>query len=235
MDRTMWRPLSAELRGWRRIAPDLPGFGMSDPGPADAPTMADYADGLAALLDQLNVDRAVMCGLSMGGYVAFELWRRHRARVQALLLLSTRAENDGVEARAGRESAIESVTRRGLGVLAKAMLPRLLSPATLSGQPTVVEHVRTMILGNQPEGVIRSLRAMRDRADSTALLAEIDVPTLVVAGADDAVVPEGTSRGMAASIRGARFERMAGVGHVPPLEAPADTARIIQSFLGGLS
>lgn len=233
MDRTMWRILVPPLGGWHRIAPDLPGFGLSDPGTGQA-SVGNYADGLAGVLDAMRVERVVLCGLSLGGYVAFEFWRRHRARVRGLVLMCTRPEHDGPDARASRESAIASVHQHGLGALAKAMVPRLLSPSTVSGQPAVAAHLRTMMLDSQPEGVIAALRAMRDRADSTALLGEINVPTLVVAGADDAVIPKVTSRAMAAAIPGARFEMLPGVGHVPPLEAPVASGQLLRAFLGGI-
>jgi len=234
MDRTLWRRVSRDLRGWRRVTPDLPGFGLSDPLSGPPEGMTGYADALARLLDALEIERAVLCGLSMGGYLAFEFLRRHRARVRALVLQCTRAGADGADARAGRASAIESVTRHGLEPLARSMLPRLVSPTTASDRPRVAEELRTMILDNQPGGVVTALEAMRDRTDSTDLLGSIEVPVLVVAGADDAIVPPDATERMVRGIPGARLVRLPGVGHTPPLEAPQETARIMSGFLGSL-
>lgn len=234
LDRTMWQRLTAPLRGFRRIAPDLRGFGLSDVG-EQPPSLAVYADDLAALLDLLEVEQAVVCGLSMGGYVAFEFFRRHRNRVRALVLANTRAEADGPEARARRDQMIGLVEQQGVGALVEAMLPQLLAPDSLQTMPAVVEHVRTMIQGATQQGVIAALHAMRDRADAAPLLAEIDVPTLVIAGRDDQLIPPERSKELADRIPQAQYTVIPGAGHLPPVEQPLLTERVIREFLEALS
>jgi YbgC/YbaW family acyl-CoA thioester hydrolase len=234
LDRTMWRHLVAPLTGWQRIAPDLRGMGLSDVPESDSYSMAEYADDLAALLEKLEVEEAVICGLSMGGYVALELMRRHRAMVRALVLTNTRAEADTPEGRASRDEMIGMVEAKGSEALADVMLPKLLSPSSLSAMPQVVEHVRTMISGSPDAGVTGALRAMRDRADSTEFLQEIDVPTLVVTGREDQLIPVEHSRTMADAIAGAMYTVIPEAGHLTPMEQPIATSRVIGEFLEAL-
>jgi pimeloyl-ACP methyl ester carboxylesterase len=230
----MWRHLVAPLTGWQRIAPDLRGMGLSDVPESDSYSMAEYADDLAALLEKLEVEEAVICGLSMGGYVALELMRRHRAMVRALVLTNTRAEADTPEGRASRDEMIGMVEAKGSEALADVMLPKLLSPSSLSAMPQVVEHVRTMISGSPDAGVTGALRAMRDRADSTEFLQEIDVPTLVVTGREDQLIPVEHSRTMADAIAGAMYTVIPEAGHLTPMEQPIATSRVIGEFLEAL-
>ncbi|HLB38009.1 MAG TPA: alpha/beta fold hydrolase [Gemmatimonadales bacterium] len=231
-DRTMWRPLMATLTGWRRIAPDLRGLGLSDV--PESYSMADYADDLAALMDALHVPQAVVCGLSMGGYVAFELLRRHSARVRALILTATRAEADDEAGKQRRGDMIALVERQGPAVLAEVLLPQLLAPANLTAMPHVTEHLRTMIAGSPVKGVVGALRAMRDRADATPLLRKIEVPTLVIAGRDDQLIPPAASRQLADAIPGALFTLIPDAGHLCPLEQPVTTTKVIAEFLEGI-
>ena len=232
LDRTVWRQVMATLTGWKRIAPDLRGMGLSDaPGKY---AMTEYADDLAALLDALHIPKAVVCGLSMGGYVAFELLRRHRDRVRALVLVNTRAEADPDDARKRRDEMIALVERDGTGALADVLVPQLLAPWSVTALPHVVEQLRTMIAGNPPAGVIGALRAMRDRADATPMLAGIGVPTLVITGREDRLIPSAASRAMADAIPGAQLTQIPEAGHLAPLEQPVPTSRVIGEFVEAL-
>jgi pimeloyl-ACP methyl ester carboxylesterase/acyl-CoA thioesterase FadM len=232
LDRTMWRPVTALLTGWRRIAPDLRGFGLSDV-PATF-SMPDYADDLAALLDALHLPQAVVCGLSMGGYVAFELLRRHPEKVRALILANTRAEADDQQAKQRRDEMIGLVQREGPGALAHLLVPQLLAPANLSAMPQVVESLRATITGNPAPGLIGALKAMRDRADYRALLEEIRVPTLVIGGREDRLVPPDSARRLAREVPGAQLTLIPDAGHLTPLEQPVATSRVIAEFLQAL-
>ncbi len=234
LDRTMWCHLIAPLTGWRRIAPDLRGMGLSD-APSGSYTMQEYADDLAALLDVLAVDEAVVCGLSMGGYVAFELVRRHPQKVQALILANTQAEPDSSEGKAKRDELIHLVQQGGSGAIADRFIPKLLAPSSLSAMPQVVEHLRTMIGGSPPEGLVGALEAMRDRPDSTPLLSEITVPTLVVAGREDKLISIDHSRSLADLIPDAQFTVIPEAGHLTPMEQPIATSRVIGEFLESIS
>jgi pimeloyl-ACP methyl ester carboxylesterase len=232
LDRTMWRQVTALLTGWRRIAPDLRGFGLSDvPGTFSMP---DYADDLAALLDAFHLPQAVVCGLSMGGYVAFELLRRHPQKVRALILANTRAEGDDQQAKQRRDEMIGLVQREGPGALAHLLVPQLLAPANVSAMPQVVEFLLATITSNPAAGLIGALKAMRDRADYRPLLKEIRVPTLVIGGRDDRLVPPDSARRLAREVPGAQLTLIPDAGHLTPLEQPVATSRVIAEFLEAL-
>jgi len=233
LDRTLWRSVTSTLTGWRRIVPDLRGMGLSEAPDGDY-TMAMYADDLAALLDALHVETAVVCGLSMGGYVAFELLRRHRDRIRALVLMNTRATADGSDARARREAMMARVRRDGTGFLAEEMLPKLIAPVSHETMPEVVRHVRMMAAGSAPHGIVGALAAMRDRTDAGDLLATIGLPTLVVAGSEDQLIPLAEARAMSDAIRGAHWAVIPAAGHLVPVEQPVATGRVLREFLEAL-
>lgn len=234
LDRTMWRRLVGYLPGRLRIAPDLRGVGLSDM-PRDGYTMGAYADDLAALLLALDVERAVVCGLSMGGYVAFELLRRHPERISGLILANTRAEPDTAEGKRQRAELIALVEREGAGALAQRMLPRLLAARSLDALPEVVAHVRSMIADNPSVGLVGALSAMMERSDSTPLLGDIRVPTLVISGEEDQLLPLAHGEALAAAIPGARRTVIPEAGHLAPVERPAAVARAIAEFLWDVS
>lgn len=234
LDRTMWRHMIATLTGWRRVAPDLRGLGLSDV-PTGAATMADYADDIAGLLHALDLERAVVCGLSMGGYVAFELLKRHPDKVSGLVLANTRAEADTPEARATRDEMIALVEAGGSEAIVDRLVPRLFAPSSLTAMPQVVEHVRTMIATSPPLGVIAALRAMRDRDDQTALLPKVTLPTLVIAGREDQLISTDHSKAMADAIPGAQFTLIPEAGHLTPMEQPIATSRVIGEFLEAIT
>ena len=185
-----------------------------------------------AQLDSQNITQAVVCGFSMGGYIAFEIYRRHPARVSALGLISTRAEPDTVEGRAGRDVMIALAEREGLEAVADVMVPKLLA----RGAPTVaVAETRAMILSASIAGVVAALEAMRDRPDSRPLLPHISVPTLVVAGSEDQLIPVSSSRALASLVQGATLELVSGAGHLVPTENAGVFNEVMNRFLARLA
>ena len=196
--------------------------------------MAEYADDMAALLRALDVGKAVVCGLSMGGYVAFEMVKRHPEAVQGLVLANTRAEADTSDARKNRDEMIHAVERGGAEAIVDRMIPKLFAESSLVAMPQVVEHVRTMIASSPPKGVIGALRAMKDRDDNTDLLPEIDVPTLVIAGREDALISPRRSKALADAIPGALYTLIPEAGHLTPMEQPIQTSRVVAEFLEAL-
>jgi pimeloyl-ACP methyl ester carboxylesterase/acyl-CoA thioesterase FadM len=233
LDRSMWRRVSSGLTGWRRIAPDLRGLGLSE-APASGYTMADYADDLVALLDGVHAESVVLCGFSMGGYVAFELLRRHPERVRALVLVNTRANADDTAGRERRNAMIARIRRDGPGFLADDMLPRLLAPASLATMPDVVREARGMMGIHPATGLVGALEAMRDRPSAVPLLPAITVPTLIVHGSDDQLIPLAEAREMANAIPGAQLAVIPGAGHLAPVEQPVNSGRVIREFLDAL-
>jgi 3-oxoadipate enol-lactonase len=233
LDRTMWAGQLGGLATYARVvAPDLRGFGGST---VRAPySMDQYADDLAALLDALGLASAVVCGLSMGGYVAFAMIRRHRDRVRGLILADTRATADTDEGREKRRKLIAVIEQEGMSALADGQLESMVGRSTRERQPELVETVRRMMASTPPEGAVGAARAMADRTDSTPMLASINVPTLVVGGAEDTITPPTVLRAMAAEIRHSRVEILEQAGHVSPLERPAAFNHVVSEFVGTL-
>ncbi|HET7424783.1 MAG TPA: alpha/beta fold hydrolase [Gemmatimonadales bacterium] len=230
-DRSIWSHQVAALDGYRRIAPDLRGMGASD-APDLGYSMEIYAADLAALLDVLAVEEVVLCGLSMGGYVAFECLRRWRQRVRGLVLMDTRAEADTAEGRKARDAAAALARDGGADAVTESLLPQVLGRSTRTGASITVERVRGMMSSTPVPGLVGALAAMRDRPDSSPLLAELaGVPTLVMVGEEDALTPPDVARAMADRIPGARLVTIPGSGHLPPVERPVETTRALLEFL----
>ncbi len=233
-NRTLWAPqLGALLTRARCIAPDLRGFGESEiRGPY---TMDGYADDVVAVLDALQIERAVIAGLSMGGYVAFALWRRHRDRVRALILADTRPGADSEDGRAKRRELIALARSRGSGAVADAQIGGMVGKTTREKHPDIADAVHRMLTMAPVEGVVGALEAMMNRPDSTPTLGTIDVPTLIVVGAEDVLTPPKEARAMHERIAGSRLEILAGAGHVSNVERPAAFNHVASEFLGVLT
>ena len=233
-DHSLWdAQIAALAQRARCIAPDLRGFGRS--GLAPPFSMDRWADDLAALLDARAVERAVVCGLSMGGYIAFAFWRRHPERVRALVLADTRAGADDDAARAKRREMIALARAEGAGAVAERLMPGMLGRTTRERSPERVAAMRAMLERAPVEGIVGALEAMIARPDSTETLATIDVPTLVVVGEEDALTPPAEARAMQERIAGSRLEVIAGAGHASAFERPAAFSHVLGDFLGAFS
>lgn len=218
LDGRMWDAQRNHLAAHTRVlAPDLPGFGASAGHPA-GPDLDAWADALERLLaGRLGPRPAIVCGLSMGGYVALRLAGRHPARLAGLVLADTRARADDAAGRRARDEAIDTVSTDGVAALVETLLPKLLaeeSPDELRGR------VRDLALQQSREAVVAALRAMRDRPDSTPVLERVRVPTLVVAGEHDALTPPHEAAAMAARLPAGKLVVIEGAGHLSNLERP---------------
>lgn len=235
LDHAMWEAQIESLgQHYRVIAPDLRGFGRSDPLPAGcaAVTMARFADDLAELLAALGVEApAAVCGLSMGGYVAWEFWRRHRARLGKLILCDTRAAPDTPEARATRFQNAARALAEGTAFLADTLLPRLVAPETLRADAEITARLRQWVTTASPQTVAAALRGMACRSDARPWLGAIDCPTLVLVGQHDAISPPDEMQALAAQIPRARFEIIPAAGHMAPMENPSATNAALLAFL----
>jgi pimeloyl-ACP methyl ester carboxylesterase len=232
VDARMWAPQLAALPdGLAVAAPDLPGFGGSEPV-GDVLTMGAAAERALVALGERGIDRAVVCGLSMGGYVAFELWRRARDRVIGFVLANTRAVADPPEAAAARRALAERLRSEG-NVLADE------PPALLSDRAPedLRARVRGWIAEQPPEAIAAASLGMAERPDSTPDLATIDVPTLVLTSTDDRLIAPEISAEMAGLIPRGRLETIEGAGHLSNLEAPEafDAALLEHLAASGLS
>ena len=227
LDGAMWSGVARALAPRLRVLkPDLPGRGETA-APSEG-RLSDYADFVQALLEALPAP-AGLAGFSMGGYVVLELARRRPERLRALALVDTRASGDDEAGRARRDEAIATVRASGVGAIAEAMRPRLLSPRSLSNRD-LVERVDRIMTRQKPETVEGDLTAMRDRPDARDRLREIAIPTLVVVGEEDALTPPADSEEMAEAIPGARLVRIAGAGHLSPMERPGAVAAALGDF-----
>jgi pimeloyl-ACP methyl ester carboxylesterase len=228
----IWRPqLSAVPAGWRVIAPDLRGFGGSGPLPGNRLTMDGLAKDVIGLLTHLGVRRPVVCGHSMGGYVALAMMRLAPALPRGLILSDTRATGDSAEGKQGRLKNAKHVHANGTAALIDAMVPRLLDPVTLERLPHVEREMRDVMAAAPAPAVIAALLGMAERPDSTPQLRSINVPTQLIVGARDEITPPGDARLLARAIPGAQIEIIENAGHMPSLEQSAAFNRVLAAFL----
>jgi 3-oxoadipate enol-lactonase len=228
----MWRPqLDCVPTGWRFIAPDLRGFGAARMMDVDAISMDDYAADLEALLDALDIERAVAAGLSMGGYVIFALLRRSPERTSGLILADTRPQADTAEGRENRRKMRELVRTSGPSAVADQMLPKLLSATSRRERPELEDLVRGLIEANPVNAIDAAIHALMMRPDSTGDLSRIAVPALIIAGADDQVTPVADSELMARHISRSQLVVLPGAAHLSNLEVPDEFSQAIANFL----
>lgn len=240
-------PLSAEQwlpelhrvpPGWRVIAPDLRGF--RGVGPAfeqvglESVSMATHAADVIALMNHIEADRPVVGGMSMGGYVALALVRKAAARIAGLILADTRATADSAETLSARDRMVALARREGAAGVAREMVPALLGDTTRREQPDLSEALERLITANSSEGLVAGLLAIKERPDSTDLLATIACPTLVIRGEEDGLISAAEIRDLARAIRGAELVTIPGAGHLPNLEAPLLFGRAVREFLAAL-
>jgi 3-oxoadipate enol-lactonase len=215
------------IRNVRHVMPDLPGFGQSPPDGGEV-SMDAYARRMLELLDQRGIDRAVFAGLSMGGYICFAMARLAPQRMRGLILIDTRETADTEEGRKGRYDSIEKVKREGVKPIVDSMLPKMLTP---KAPREMRDRLREIMSSASPEGVIGALGAMATRPDSTPLLREIRVPTLIIVGEQDTITPPADSERMAATIPGAQLVKIAGAAHVSCFEKAAEVNRAVTAFV----
>jgi pimeloyl-ACP methyl ester carboxylesterase len=223
----MWSGAARRLaERFQVFKPDLPGRPDNPAEPTGS--IDDYADFIGVLLEKLPPPIGV-AGFSMGGYVTFALLKRRPEGIGAVALIDTRAGADDEATRGRRDEAIETVRTKGLEAIADSMLEKLLSPSSLARRD-LVDRLRRIILRQQAASLESDLRAMRDRPDSRAFLAEISVPTLLIVGENDVLTPPSESQGMATAIPNARLVTIPGAGHLTPMESPAAVARALGDF-----
>lgn len=232
----MWNPQVEALAAvCRCIVPDLSGFGDSEVSPGGVSRMSDLAADAAALLDHLGIERAVLGGLSMGGYAALAFCESHADRLRGLVLADTRAGADPEEARRRRLDLAEKVLKEGSGSLTEGLMPKLLSPRTRAERPDLRERVEGWIAAAPPAGVAAAQRGMAERPDRSGALRRIAAPTLILVGEEDEVTPPDEARRMREEIPGAGLSILAGAGHLANLERPDAFNDALESFLRRLA
>ncbi len=229
-----WLPVAESLAlRYRLILPDLRGHGESGVGEGPA-TMAKHATDVVRVMDDAQVGRAPMIGVSIGGYILFEFWRRHRDRVAALGLCNTKAPADNAEARAARLHAANDVLDRGTEPFLQSMVPRLFGKTTVETRPDLVDAGLRMMRQMSPEDIAQVQRGMADRPDSVDTLKTINVPALLVTGDEDILTGINEAELMRRHIAGSQLRVIPKAGHYSPWEQPAEAARILRQFLDGL-
>ena len=228
----LWQPqLAAVPDGFRLIAPDLPGFGAS-PDFDEDPSIEHMANAVAALLEHLGLrEPVILGGLSMGGYVALSFARLFPEWLSALILADTRAEADTPEGKANRDKMIALVESEGAPAVMEQMLPKLLGEGTRNEKPEVAETMRALGEKQNATAIANALRALRDRPDALDLLPQINVPALVVVGAEDTLTPLDMAKTLANNIPNAKLEIISRAGHLSNIEQPEAFNAALRGFL----
>ena len=233
-DHTLWDPQLGPFNAVANtLAPDLRGFG-NNTDYSELVTMETFAKDLRGLLDHHGIERAVLCGLSMGGYIAMAFLEQWPERVEAVILCNTRSTGDTAEGKEGRRATARDASEKGSAVIARAMIPKVLSAATLRDRPDIVTHVETMMARQRPEGIAAASLGMAQRPDRTAVLKAVKVPVLIITGDADELMPLATSQAMAAAMPGAQLVVLPKAGHLSNVEAPEQFNATVIDFLASL-
>ena len=227
----LWKPATQDLVShYRVILPDLRGHGDSGIGEGPA-TMAKHAADIARVLDHEDVGRAPFVGVSIGGYVLFEFWRKHRGRVEALALCNTKAQADTAEARVSRLQAAADVMERGTEPFFQSMILKLMGKTSQSTRPDLLEGSLRMMRKMSPEDVASVQQGMAERPDSVETLKTINVPTLIVTGDEDVHTGAPEAELMRQHISGSQMKIVARAGHYSPWEQPEEVGKLVRQFL----
>ena len=234
-NKTMWFPQLTYFleRGYRVVAPDMPGHGDSSFDAAQH-SVDRIAESYIELLDTLGLQGVVLCGISMGGYVALRMWARKPELIGALVLSNTKAEADSEEIIARRRAQISSIRENGLAAFIHTGAPKRLAPQTLQKRPWVLDCITMMNFTVSADANAATLDAMARKEDDTATLGSITVPTLITTGSEDGFIPKTSARVLAEGIQHSRSYVIQDTGHVSSLENPTEYNRVMDEFLADL-
>ncbi len=226
-----WLPSAQALTSrYRLILPDLRGHGDSEIGEGPA-TMQKHAADLISILGDAGIDKAAFVGISLGGYILFEFWRRARERVQALALCNTKATADTSEAKAERSRAAADVVARGVEPFLQSMVPRYFGQTTRNTRPDRVEAGLRMMQKMSSQALAQVQYGMAERPDSVATLKTINVPTLIVTGDEDVLTGRPEAELMQRNIPGSAMIVVPKAGHLSPWEQPEMVGTALRQFL----
>jgi pimeloyl-ACP methyl ester carboxylesterase len=226
-----WNQIVPGLAGrYRLLVPDLRAHGASEPGEGPA-TMEKHAEDLSRLCRAAGFERAIFAGVSIGGYILFEFWRRYREKIQALILCDTKASADSNEARTSRLQIAHAVEREGPDAYLDSMVPKLLGTSTVRNRADLVAEARGMMAVMRAESIAAALRGMAVRPDSMAVLGAVTMPTLIMVGEEDTLTPPSDAEAMHNGIRNSQLLKIAAAGHYTPFEQPEASLRAMRRFL----
>jgi 3-oxoadipate enol-lactonase len=231
LNHTMWTPqIEALSEKHRVIAYDVRGHGKSDVGDGQY-TIELFVDDLMALLDRLNIEKTVLCGLSMGGYIALRAMELHPERFCALVLGDTRSEADSDEAKIKRSATLKLIKEKGVTLFAEGFVKQALAPETFDTKPAIVQTVKEMITSNSPLGIGGALLAFASRTDTTESLKRIQIPTLILVGDQDQITPPSAALSLKKKIQAAQMHVIPMAGHLSNVENPAEFNQRLLSFI----
>jgi pimeloyl-ACP methyl ester carboxylesterase len=235
LNRQMWQPQLLPLAGagYRVIAPDLRGFGASD-APAGGYSIDGFADDLVALLDALEIEQAVVGGMSMGGYILMNLLERHPGRVRAACFITTKSSADDEAGRARRSALAAEAERLGANPIIKIFAELLFAPESAQARPELVARITSWMRDTNPKALAGGLLAMRDRKDYTPLLPGFKIPSLVISGAEDRAASPNAVELLTSGLPRCESRIIAHAGHMVNMEQPAEFNATLLGFLGSL-
>jgi 3-oxoadipate enol-lactonase len=227
----MWEPQArAFSEKYRTLAYDLRGHGSSDAGDGQY-TIDFFVDDLLALLDRLGIEKAVLCGLSMGGYITLRTVERSPERVKGIILCNTRSESDSNEAKTRRSNTIKTVKTRGVEEFAEDFVKSIFSKVTVQSRPEIVEKIKRIILKTSPLGICGTQLALSSRTDSTPMLISINVPVLILVGEHDILTPPSAAQALHEKIAGSELHVIPGAAHMSNLENTEMFNALVEAFL----
>lgn len=230
-DHTMWEPqMKALPNHFRAITYDVRGHGGSDVGDGQY-TIEFFVDDLIALLDHLVIEKTILCGLSMGGYIALRAYERHPMRFKALVLCDTKSEADTNEGKIKRSATLKTVKTDGVGVFADEFVKAIFDPETFQTHPEIVDSIKRTIRSTSPIGISGAALALATRTDTTGVLSKIQVPTLILVGEHDKLTPPSASEAMQRQIAGSELQMIRHAGHMSNLENAPEFNKHLIDFL----
>jgi 3-oxoadipate enol-lactonase len=230
LNSSMWYSLGESFSEERNcVAVDFRGFGRTAAtGPI---TVGDFAEDVCDTMDSLGLKQAILCGCSMGGYVAFEMWRRSPERIAAMVLMDTRADTDTDAARTKRTQMVERLQKEGAGFLPDFVADNMLSPDTRAKDPGYVSWIKGLVNHSAAENIVEAVKLLAKRPDSRPTLKTITVPTLVLVGEHDAITPFEAAQVIKEGIPNAELAIIPSAGHLSPLEQPHQVHTMGREFL----
>ena len=229
LDSRVWNAVGTQLAGrFRVVSVDLPGFGQSPLGSGF--TIESLGDTIAKFAKALKLEKFVLAGLSMGGYVALGFADRYPAMLAGLAMVDSKAAADTAEQKQGRERMIALVKSSGSKAIADDMLGKMTGEETIRTQPAVVRELRNIMEACPPKTIETALAAMRDRKDYVDLLPKLQVPLAVIVGEGDVITPPAVAEKVAAAAPGAMLRKIPAAGHMAPFEQPTAVAAALAAF-----